>query len=75
MPGRALGRTIFRRMRRSGMPRVRPRPTKSGGTRLMASITISTCWKKVPIQMMRNFWKSLVPAQRMLSGTKATTGM
>ncbi|MNJ73309.1 hypothetical protein D3C77_700900 [compost metagenome] len=75
MPGRALGSTMRSRMAGSRMPKVRPRPMKSGGTRLTASMIISTCWKKVPIQMIRNFCTSLVPAQRMVSGTKATTGM
>ena len=43
--------------------------------RLTLSMTSRTCWKKVPIQMIRNFWVSPVPAHRMVSGTKATTGM
>ena len=59
----------------SGRPSVRPRPMKSCGTRLTLSMIISTCWKKVPMKMIRNFWVSPVPAHRMVSGTKATTGM
>ncbi len=35
----------------------------------------STCWKKVPMKMIRNFWVSPVPVHSIVSGTKATTGM
>ncbi len=75
IPGKAEGTTIFIRILRSLSPRVRPRPMKSPGTRLTLSWISRTCWKKVPIQMMRNFCPSPVPDQRMVSGTKATTGM
>jgi hypothetical protein len=34
-----------------------------------------TCWKNVPIQMIRNFWVSPVPVHKMVKGTKATTGI
>ncbi len=75
MPGSALGTTMRARIRRSGSSRVRPMSMKSHGTRLTLSMISRTCWKKVPIQMMRNFWVSPVPDHRMVSGTKATTGM
>jgi hypothetical protein len=75
MPGNDEGSTTRSRIRVSERPSVRPSPTKSRGTRFTLSITMSTCWKKVPIQMIRNFWLSLVPAQRIVSGTKATTGI
>ena len=62
-------------MRRSGISSVRPRLMKSRGTDFTLSMTSSTCWKKVPMKMIRNFCVSPVPAHRMVSGTKATTGM
>jgi len=40
-----------------------------------ASMTSSTCWKNVPMKMISSFCTSPVPAHRMVSGTKATTGM
>ena len=54
---RRAARTMRVRICGSDRPSVRPRPTKSGGTRLTLSMTISTCWKKVPMQMIRNFWR------------------
>ena len=71
----AEGRTMRCRMRHSGICSVRPRLMKSRGTDFTLSITSSTCWKKVPMKMISNFCRSPVPAHRMVSGTKATTGM
>ena len=57
------------------MPSVWPMSTSSRGTRLTLSITSSTCWKKVPMQMIGHFCESPTPIQMMVSGTNATTGM
>ena len=71
----AQGTTIEVRMRQGRISSVRPTSTNSSGTRLALSMIRRTCWKKVPIQMMRNFCTSPVPVHKMVSGTKATTGM
>ena len=73
--GIAEGTTIRCRMRRSGISSVRPRSRNSRGTDFTLSMKRSTCWKKVPMKMIRNFCVSVGPAQRMVKGTKATTGM
>ena len=57
----AEGKTIRCRMRRSGISSVRPRSMKSRGTDFTLSMTSSTCWKKVPMKMIRNFCASPVP--------------
>ena len=75
IPGKAEGTTIRIRILRSLQPQGAAEVDEIARHPLDVVLISRTCWKKVPIQMMRNFCASPVPDQRMVSGTKATTGM